>query len=82
MIHDSGCQVVFTWCSSHCDITGNELADALAKEACNPDLSCRLLSRDSQSIRRSTRGGPATHDRTRVYVDVGSKLNRVAEMPC
>ena len=74
-----GYQVTFTWCSSHCGITGNELADAQAKKGADAD---HHYTTAKAMISRATRGGPASHKLTqRIYGDRESKANRKKEDP-
>ena len=78
MLMARSCQVTFTWCSGHCGITGNELADAQAKKGAVADQTDYTTAK--ALIRRSTRGGPASHKLTqRIYGDRGSKVNRKKE---
>ena len=82
MLTARSCQVTFTWCSSHCGITGYELADAQAKKGADADQTDvdHHYTTAKAMIRRATRGGLASHKLTQwIYVDRGSKVNRTKE---
>ena len=74
--------MTFTWCSGHCGITGNKLADVQAKKGADADQTDvdHHYTTAKAMIRRATRGGPASLELTqRIYGDRGFKVNRKEE---
>ena len=77
------CPVTFTWCPSHCGITGNKLADAQTRKGADADQTDvdHHYTTVKAMIRRAMRSGPASHELIqRIYGDRESKVNRKEEI--